>query len=126
MSSNKDRSIRWANLQIETMRENEISNVHYRFAQDINMKNQIIIDTGSPILVIFNPLYCDKLEKSDKVLDLATNGRVMHSGLKYEVDKLGEAWFNKNSLTNIFSFTNLVNKFRIKYNYKNIDPFWVY
>ena len=43
-----------------------------------------------------NPLYCDKIEKSDKVLDLATNGGVMHYGMKCEVDKLREAWFNKN------------------------------
>ena len=98
--------------------EKEISNVRYGFSQAINMKNQIIIDTGSPILVIFNPLYCDKLEKSDKVLDLVTDGGVIQSGLKYEVEKLREAWFNKNSLTNIFSFTNLVNKSRIKYDSK--------
>ena len=117
MSSNKYRSIGWENLQIETMRENENSNVHYGFAQDINMKNQIIIDTVFLILVIFDPSYCDKLEKSDKVLDLVTDGGVIQSGLKYEVEKLREAWFNKNSLTNIFSFTNLVNKFRIKYDY---------
>ena len=54
-SRNKDRSIGWANLQIKTMRENEISNVHYGFAQDINMKKQIIIDIGSSTLVIFYP-----------------------------------------------------------------------
>ena len=82
------------------------------------MKNQIIIDTVSSTLVMCDPSYCDKIENSDKVLDLATNGGVMHSGLKYEVYKLGEAWFNKNSLTNIFSFTNLVNKSWIKYDSK--------
>ena len=50
----------------------------------------------------------------------------MHSGLEYEVDNLGEAWFNKNSLTNIFSFADLVDKFRIKYDSKIEDSFWVY
>ena len=62
-----------------------------------------------------NPAYCDKIEKSEKVIDIATNDRVMHSGIKYDADKLGETLFNKNSLTNIFSFTNLVDKFRITY-----------
>ena len=50
----------------------------------------------------------------------------MHSGLKCEVEKLGGSWFNKNSLTNIFSLTYLVDKFRIKYDYKIEDAFLVY
>ena len=50
----------------------------------------------------------------------------MHSGLKYEVEKLGEDWFNKNPLTNILSFSDLVDKFRIKYDTKIEDAFWVY
>ena len=49
----------------------------------------------------------------------------MHSGLKCEVDKLGEAWFNKNYLKNIFSFSDIVDKLRIKYDYKIEDSFWV-
>ena len=89
------------------------------------MKKQITIDVVSSILVMCNPSYCDKTEKSDEVLDLATNGGVMHSGLEYEVDNLGEAWFNKKSLTNIFSFADLVDKFRNKYHSKIGDTFWV-
>ena len=50
----------------------------------------------------------------------------MYSGLKYEVNNLGEAWFNKIPLKNIFSFANLVDKFRIKYDSKIEDAFWVY
>ena len=68
-----------------------------------------------------DPAYCDKIEKSDKFLDLSTNGRVMRSGIKYELDKLGESWFNKNSLTNIFSFSDLVDKYRIKHDSKIED-----
>ena len=78
------------------------------------MKNQIIIDTVSSTLVMCDPLYCDKIEKSDRVLDLATNGGVMHSRLKYEVYKLGEAWSNKDYLINVSSFADLVDKSRIK------------
>ena len=73
-----------------------------------------------------NPSYCDKIEKSDKIFDLATNIGVMQSGLKCEVDKLREDWFNKTSLKNIFSFSNLVEKSRIKYDSKIEDAFWVY
>ena len=50
----------------------------------------------------------------------------MQSGLKCDVDKLGEAWFNKNALTNKFSFSDLVNKLRIKYDSKIGGAFWVY
>ena len=68
---------------------NQISNVHYGFLQAINMKKRIIIKTGSSTLVMCDPEQCDKIEKSEKVVDLDINGRVMHSGLKYEVEKLG-------------------------------------
>ena len=78
------------------------------------MKKQIIIDTVSSTYAMCDPAYCDKIEKSEKEINLATNGIVMHSGMKCEADKLREAWFNKNSLTNIYSFYDLVNKFRIK------------
>ena len=90
------------------------------------MKKRIIINTGSSTLVMCDPAQCDKIEKSEKVLDLAINGKVMHSGLKYEVEKLGEDWFNKNPLTNILSFSDLVDKFRIKNVTKIEDAFWVY
>ena len=63
------------------------------------MKKQIIIDMVLSTLVMCDPDNCEKIEKYDKVLDLVTNGEVVHSGLKYEVYKLGEYWFNKNSLT---------------------------
>ena len=73
-----------------------------------------------------DPAYCDKIEKSDIVLDLVTNGRVKHCGMKCELDNPGEAWFNKNSLTNIFILADLVNKFKIKYDSKIEDAFLVY
>ena len=107
-------------------RENEISNVCYGFAQDIDMKNQIISDTVYSTLVMCDPAYCHKIERSDKFLDFATNGGVMHSGLKCKVYKIGEAWFNKNSLKNILSFSDLVDKYRIEYDSKIEDSFWVY
>ena len=72
--SNKDGKLGFSNLHIEETRENEIYNVHYGFAQAIDMKKKITIDTGSSTLVMCNPSYCDKINKSDKVLDLATNG----------------------------------------------------
>ena len=55
-----------------------------------------------------------------------TNDGVMHSILRYEVDKLREACLNKNSLKNVFSFSDLVNKSRIKWGSKIEDAFWVY
>ena len=75
---------------------------------------------------MYDPTYCDKIERPEIVLDLVTNGGVMNSGLKYEVDKVREDWFNKSSLTNISRFSDLVNKFRIKYDYKIEDEFWVH
>ena len=87
------------------------------------MKKRIIFDMGSSTLVMCNLAHCEKIENSDKVLDLVTNGGVMHSGLKCEVYKLREAWFNKNSLTKIFSFSDLVNKFSIKYDPEIEDAF---
>ena len=50
----------------------------------------------------------------------------MHSGMKCKVGKLVEAWFNKHSLTKIFSFADLVNKYRIKCDSKIEDAFWLY
>ena len=72
----------------KTARENEFSNVHYGFAQAVDMKNQIMIDTGSSTLVMYDPAHCDKIGGSDKVLDLATNGGVMHSGMKCDLGSI--------------------------------------
>ena len=66
-------SVGWENLQIKTTQEDELSNIHYGFTQAIDMKNKITIDTGSSASIMCDPAYCDKIEKSEKVLDLATN-----------------------------------------------------
>ena len=78
---------------------------------------------GSSTSVMCNPAYFDKTDNSEKVLDLVTNCGVMQSGLKCEVYKIGEAWLNNNSLINIFSFADIVNKFSIKHNSKIEDVF---
>jgi len=40
---------------------------------------------------------------TDEVLDLNTNGGMIHSTLKCKVPLFGQAWFDSRSLTNILS-----------------------
>jgi hypothetical protein len=53
------------------------------------------------------------IRESDETLELHTNGGILTTNLKCDVPQWGEAWYNPKVITNIFSYSNMKQKYTI-------------
>ena len=49
------------------------------------------------------------------LLRLSTNGGILTTSKKAQVPGFGEVWYSQDTITNIFSFSEMEDKFRITY-----------
>ena len=81
-----------------------------------DLRDMFIIDTGSTIgATIMNPDLLVGLRQSDKKLRMATNAGTKDLNLVGDVIGFGEAWYDPDMLTNIFSFSKMADKYRVVY-----------
>ena len=95
-------SVRWAGT-------------HFQLMQSVDMHDEILLDTASSVSLFGNKEYVDKIQQSNKKLELHTNGGPIISDETASVDKLGKVWYNKSSVANIISFADLRKRYRITY-----------
>jgi hypothetical protein len=62
----------------------------------------------------------------NKSLDLVTNAGILRTTQKVTIPGWGEAWFNPQAITNIFSYAKMAKHHRITYNSNKEDAFTVY
>jgi hypothetical protein len=85
--------------------------LHCSFAQVVNMKELILLDSNSTDTVFCNPKYVSNIQDSDDSLSISTNGGVIKSHQKCDIPYIKDVWYNENSLTNIISMKDMTNKF---------------
>ena len=59
-------------------------------------------------------------------MHLATNGGSMVTNMKADLPQWGEVWFNENVITNIFSYAEMADRYRITYHSEKEDAFIVH
>jgi hypothetical protein len=59
-------------------------------------------------------------------LSLSTNGGILHTSQKGTVPKFGPVWYNEKAITNIFSFAEMEDKYRVTYDSDKEKAFIVY
>jgi hypothetical protein len=85
-------------------------------ALTLKMKDEIVLDTASSASVFGNAEYVADIQAADGTLELQTNGGSIISKQKGNIDKFGKVWgYDKNSVTNIFSFAEMRKHYRITY-----------
>ena len=87
--------------------------LHCSFAQTVNMKELILLDSDSTDTVFCNPKYVSNIRDSEDPLSISTNGGVMKSHQKCDIPHIKDVWYNENSMTNIISLKDMTNKFRV-------------
>jgi hypothetical protein len=85
--------------------------LHCSFAQTVDMKELILLDSNSTDTVFCNPKYVSNIPDSEDPLSLSTNGGVMKSHQKCDFPHIKDIWYNGNSMTNIISLKDMTNKF---------------
>ena len=72
--------------------------------EEIDLKKCIIIDNGSTINLFGNPDLVNNIRKSESKLTMSTNAGSKTNNVKAEVPGIGDVWFDKEAIANIFSF----------------------
>jgi hypothetical protein len=99
---------------------------HYQLIQSLDMRDEILLDTASSTSLFGNKEYIASIKESKGKLELHTNGGPIFSTETASVDKFGNVWYNKDSVANIFSFTEMLKRYCIKYDSEIEDVFLVH
>jgi hypothetical protein len=94
----------------------EGANMKLQFYQASEMHDWILLDNPSSVTVFCNPKMVEKNRMSNNgYMHLATNGGSMVTNTKADLPQWGEVWFNDKAITNIFSYNEMADRYRISY-----------
>jgi hypothetical protein len=113
-SDSDDPSVGWAGTHVDL-----------QFYQASTLRNWILLDNQSSATIFCNKDYVTNIRKTKATLELHTNGGVLMTNHKCDIPGFGEAWFNPDAITNIFSLAEMADKYTITYDSKNDDAFVV-
>jgi hypothetical protein len=99
---------------------------HVQFFQNLDMKDWILLDNQSSATVFCNPAMVQNIRPATEVMKLATNGGILETTMKADLPQWGEVWFNPKAITNIFSYAEMADKYRITYDSSSQDAFVVH
>jgi hypothetical protein len=109
----KDASESTASEEEEEETETGWAGLQCSFAQTANMKELILLDSDSTDTVFCNRKYVKKIRDSGEPLSINTNGGVMKSTQKCDIQHIDNVWFNEDSMTNIIALKDMTKKFRV-------------
>jgi len=118
-TDNKDNTVGWF----------QQANMDLQFFQNRNdeIRTWILLDSESSTSLMCNPKYVRNIRKAKKIMNLRTNGGNIISNQECDVPQLFKTWFNEEAVTNILSFAEVSDHYRITYDNKNgVDEFKVH
>ena len=87
--------------------------MHCSFAQSLNMRELILLDSDSTDTVFCNPKYVSNIRKSKEPLSISTNRGLMNSHMKWDIPYIDNVWYKEDSITTIISLKDMTNKYRV-------------
>jgi hypothetical protein len=99
---------------------------HYQMFQSLNMRDEVLLDTASSTSLFGNKEYVAGIEELTRKLELHTNGGPIVFNKTASINKFRKAWYNTDSVANIFSFAEMRKLYRITYNSESEDAFIVH
>ena len=100
---------------------------HIQFFQNLDMRDWILLDNQSSVTIFCNPDMVQNIRSSgsEKML-LSTNGGILETTQKADLPHWGEVWFNPRAITNIFSYAEMADRYRVTYDSSKQDAFTVH
>ncbi|KAI2510062.1 Reverse transcriptase (RNA-dependent DNA polymerase) [Fragilaria crotonensis] len=91
------------------------------------MRDWILLDNQSSVSVFCNKELVQNIRRSnDGDMHLSTNGGVLVTTHKADLPQWGEVWFNEMAITNIISYAEMADRYRITYDSGKEDAFVVH
>jgi hypothetical protein len=95
--------------------------------QAFQMRDWILLDNQSSVTVFCNKDMVNNVRESvDGNMQLATNGGTLVTTQKADLPQWGVVWYNEKAITNIFSYAEMADKYRITYDSDKEDAFVVH
>jgi hypothetical protein len=85
----------------------------FGFAQSYDMQDKILLDNQSSVTVFSNKELVENIRDTNDTLTLHTNGGVLTTNQKCDIPQWGEALFAPDGLTNIFSYAEMAERYKI-------------
>ena len=103
------------------------AHVELQFYQASEMRDWILLDNQSSVTIFCNPNMVRNIRPSGSgVMQLATNGGSLVTSQKADLPEWGEVWYNEKAITNIFSYAEMSDRYRITYDSNKADEFVVH
>ncbi len=99
---------------------------HIQCFQNQDMREWILLDNQSSVTIFCNPKMVTNIREGPEVMKLFTNGGTLETNLKADLPNWGEVWYNPKAITNIFSYAEMADKYRVTYDSKDHDSFIVH
>ena len=90
------------------------------------MCDWILLDNQSSVTVFCNKDMVNNIHESKESMHLATNGGTLITTKEADLPHWGKVWFKDQAITNIFSYAEMSDKYRITYDSKDDDAFIVH
>ena len=78
------------------------------------------------VTIFCNPNMVTNIKEVNKQLDFVTNAGVLKTTTKANIPGWGVAWFNPKAITNIFSYSEMAQRYQITYNLSKENVFVVH
>ena len=92
-----------------------------------DMRDWILLDNQSSVTIFCNKDLVENIRESKTGnMYLSTNGGLLVTKHKADLPQWGEVWFNENAITNIFSYAEMADRYRITYDSTKDDAFVVH
>lgn len=91
------------------------------------MRDWILLDNQSSVSVFCNRHLVENIRNSNEGdMHLSTNGGILVTNQKADLPQWGEVWFNESAITNIISYAEMADRYRIIYDSGKEDAFIVH
>ena len=101
-SSVSSKSVGWANS-------------HIIMNHNTQLKNKILLDSGSSTTLFCNQKYCENIQNTAEPISVHTNGGTFGIDQKCNIPDLGNGYYNNKAMTNIIGLKDMRSKYRVTY-----------
>jgi Reverse transcriptase (RNA-dependent DNA polymerase) len=115
-----------ANSNSSTSSKEGWSGAHVQFYQATEMRNWILLDNQSTVSLFCNPDLVTDINETTETLELSTNGGELYTNKKAAVPGYGTVWYDPDAITNIFSYAEMEDKYKITYDSSKEKAFIVH
>ena len=100
------------------------TNVHIVCNQGHQIRNKIMLNSGSSTTLFCNKNYCKQIKTTQDPIDIHTNAGIIQVKESCQMPQIGKSYYTKDAMTNIIGLADMRKKFRITYDSDKEQHFW--